>query len=113
MRGFLVPINKKFSFLKIKKFYSLKMYLILTIIFLFISNIFPQQNGPDSISTLVAISRLNTISEGAIQLSWIYPGPNSLPENSKYYIQYSTFPEVSWSTSVAQVVFSTGPVYPL
>jgi len=87
------------------------MYLILTIIFLFVSNIFPQQNGPDSISTLIATSGLSTISEGAIQLSWIYPGPNSLPENSKYYIQYSTFPEVSWSTSAAQVVFSTGPVY--
>ncbi len=88
------------------------MYLILLIIFLFFSNIFPQSEGPGSVSTLVATSGLTTISEGGVQLSWVYPGPDILPENSKYYIQYSTFTEVSWSTSNAQVVLSTGSVNP-
>ena len=88
------------------------MYLILLIIFLFFSNIFPQSEGPASGSALVATSGLTTIPEGGVHLTWVYPGPDILPENSKYYIQYSTFTEISWSTSNAQVVLSTGSVDP-
>jgi len=83
--------------------------MCLLFIFLFFTNIFAQ---PNSVSTLITTSGLTTIPEGAVQLSWVYPGPDILPENSKYYIQYSTFAEVSWSTISAQVVFSTGPVNP-
>ncbi|MCX7910155.1 MAG: hypothetical protein N2505_01020 [Endomicrobia bacterium] len=65
-----------------------------------------------NISDLISISGSNDLSEGSIKLIWTYPGADILPEGSRYYIQYSTFSEISWSTSTAQIVLSTGPVYP-
>jgi len=47
-----------------------------------------------------------------IKLIWTQPGPGALPEGSNYYIQYSTYIEVSWSTSTAQIVISTSNVSP-
>lgn len=78
------------------------------IIILFVSPFLFSQ--PYSISNLVATSGLANLQEGSIKFTWTYPGPDVLPEGSKYYIQYSTFTEISWSTSNAQVVISTGPV---
>jgi len=82
--------------------------LIIILILTFCLPVFSQ---PDAVSTLEAISGFG-LSEGSIKLNWIYPGPDNLPQGSTYYIQYSTFTEISWSTSNAQVLISTGDVNP-
>ncbi len=83
------------------------------IIILILTFCLPVFSKPDAVSTLEAISGLeNGLSEGSIKLNWIYPGPDNLPQGSAYYIQYSTFTEISWSTSQAQVSISTGDVNP-
>ncbi|MCS7152212.1 MAG: fibronectin type III domain-containing protein [Endomicrobia bacterium] len=66
---------------------------------------------PNKITDLTVISGLNYLSEGSLKLVWTYPGPETLPEGSAYYVQYSTFSEVNWSTTAAQIVISTGSVY--
>jgi hypothetical protein len=53
---------------------------------------------------------------GALLLSWAAPGTGSgtdaLGAGSAFYLQYSTFPSVSWSTAAAQVSLSTSGVIP-
>ena len=47
---------------------------------------------------------------GTVMLTWTYLGPDTLPNGSTYYIQYSSWSEyqnISWSTSSAQVTIST------
>jgi hypothetical protein len=83
------------------------------IIILILTFCLPVFSQPDAVSTLEAISGLeNGLSEGSIKLNWIYPGPDSLPQGSTYYIPYSTFTGISWSISNAQVSISTGDVNP-
>jgi hypothetical protein len=61
-----------------------------------------------------ALSELTALTgpySGSMILRWTYPGPDALPASSKYYIQYSSWPDyqnVAWSTSSAQVALSTG-----
>ncbi|MCX7957163.1 MAG: fibronectin type III domain-containing protein [Endomicrobia bacterium] len=74
---------------------------------IFACQLFSQPNNIDNLS---CISNVEDIPEGAVKLVWTYPGPDILPEGSFYYIQYSTFVEVEWSTSVAHVVISTSNV---
>jgi hypothetical protein len=94
-----------------KKFFVIVKNIILYVfnLFLFFQTLF---SNPNAVTNLVAISGLPGFPEGSIKLVWTYPGPESLPENSNYYIQYSTFSEISWSTAAAQVIISTGPVIP-
>ncbi|MDI6641940.1 MAG: fibronectin type III domain-containing protein, partial [Elusimicrobiota bacterium] len=57
-----------------------------------------------------AITNLESTSgskEGEIQLKWSYPYSGTLPAGSTYFIQYSTFATVEWSTTSAQINIST------
>ncbi len=86
-------------------------YIKLTLIFtLFISVNNYIFSTPNSVVDLIAVSGLSELSEGSIKLKWTFPGPGNLPAESKYYVQYTTFSTVFWSTMSAQVIFSTGPV---
>ncbi len=67
---------------------------------------------PQPITDLVAISGLDTLKEGSIRLFWRSPGPDSLPEGSTYYIQYSTFSKKTWDLAESQIQISTGNVLP-
>ncbi len=86
------------------------IFVFLTLLFY----VFPTVSfvQPLAVSNLVAISGIENLSEGSIKLTWTYPGPDILPEGSTYYIQYSTFSEISWSTAEAQVIISTYNVNP-
>ncbi|MDI6641648.1 MAG: DUF11 domain-containing protein, partial [Elusimicrobiota bacterium] len=62
---------------------------------------------PNSVTNLSALAGDYSYE---IKLKWTYPGPGILPSGSAYYIQRSTWAGVSWSTSSAQTIISTGPV---
>lgn len=84
------------------------MYIVL-FLSLFTFKVFAQ---PNPVSDLFSISGIDELKEGSVKLIWTYPGPDVLPEGSAYYIKYSSFYEVNWSTS-SSIVVSTGPVNPL
>ena len=62
---------------------------------------------PDPVSTLTPLAGT---FPNEIRLEWVYPGPDSLPEGSTFYIQKSTWPEIPWDAANADVLIATGPV---
>jgi len=58
-------------------------------------------------SPVTNLSALTGSEEGAVELNWTYPYEGNLLEGSSYFIQYSTFSEVEWSTQSAQIQIST------
>ena len=69
---------------------------------------------PAAVSTIFAYPAED---EGAVVLSWLSPGDNGwsniLQEGSQFKIQYSTWTEIIWSTTNAQITVSTFGVIPL
>lgn len=66
---------------------------------------------PANITDLTAIST-TALPEGSIKLTWTYPGPDTLPLGSTYYIFYSTFTEdgMNWEAINNKIEISTGLV---
>ncbi|MCS7227757.1 MAG: hypothetical protein NZ839_02185, partial [Endomicrobia bacterium] len=85
-------------------------FIFIIFLYLFTFNLHSLYSQPLNIVDLVAISGIVELNEGEIKLIWTYPSSENLPAGSKYYIHYSTFLSVNWSTATAQVVISTGPV---
>ncbi|MFQ3675557.1 MAG: hypothetical protein SNJ64_03335, partial [Endomicrobiia bacterium] len=73
-------------------------FIILHQFFFNLTYLFAQ---PNAVNNLVSVSGLENFPEGSIKLIWTYPGPENLPTGSKYFIQYSTFSGISWSTTSA------------
>ncbi len=68
-------------------------------------------------AAVTSLSAQAGTTEGQITLSWISPGDDNwsgtLVSGSMFKVQYSTYTEVVWSTSNAQVIISTSGVSPL
>ncbi|MDW8055159.1 MAG: hypothetical protein RMJ13_00415 [Elusimicrobiota bacterium] len=83
-----------------------KLKIILFVICLVTSLLFSQPNPVTDLTAIVGDK------PDEIKLLFTYPGPGILPENSCYYIQYSTYLEgVIWSTANANVLVSTSNVF--
>lgn len=69
--------------------------------------------SPAAVSALVV---LPASAAGSLTISWVAPGNDgnigALGFGSAYFIQYATYPSVSWSTSSAQINISTSAVNP-